>query len=114
MEMEALWGRGGGPIGEPREVGNGVLGTGVGVLESSHQGVGHCSHISPQKARLELGLRPNQETPEYLVKEVRSGWARPRRGRSPQRTQGWSGHAMGRAFCPQKLQTGSLGDRWTA
>ena len=53
---ELLWrwrpcGGGGGLSEEPREVGNGVLGTGVGVLESSHQGVGHCSHISPQKGQ---------------------------------------------------------------
>ena len=46
----------GGPVGvgglseEPREVGNRVLGTGVGVLES-HQGIGHCWHISPQKGQ---------------------------------------------------------------
>ena len=53
----------GGPVGvgglseEPREVGKRVLGTGVGVLES-HQGIGHCWHISPQKAAKSLQLCP--------------------------------------------------------
>lgn len=79
------------------------------IRESATAGTFH-----PRRARLELGLCPNQETPEYLVEEVRSEWARPRRKEPTEDTQGWSGHPTGRASCPQKLRTGSLGDICTA